>query len=475
MIKKVLSLALALLLLSAPVFAEPSSWAKTEVTNAIKLGLVPERIQDNYTQAITREEFCEAVMLLYESLGGKAQSAENPFSDTKNPKVAAAYGAKIVEGVGEGLFAPESFITRQEICTMLKRCIVSAKPESYIAENLPNTFPDEDLIADWAIDGVKYINMLEVMLGDEAARINPLQNTTREQAILLIYRLYNDFVETFDWISAYYGFVTSGNKSTNMLNGNFAIVALDGTLYISDGRGITALPENRAPELITSDKALAFYPDVNGSVYYISADDARIYVCENGVKNAVTTEKADRFFISGSVLYFRSAQDGALYSVGTGGGAPEKIADGPCGMPIPSGNALYYSDGSGIIGRSIETGGWSYLYKGSVNDLAYENSYFFFIDENGYLNTFKNATTSDWRKQRLTDKTVEKYCIYDNAVLYVSGGSIYKRDLSKRFNIKLGEYGGESFNSYKDTVFIKDSNGKIFEFNPKTLEKTPLN
>ncbi|MBO4898254.1 MAG: DUF5050 domain-containing protein [Clostridia bacterium] len=473
MIKRVLSLVFALLLLAVPALAAPSPWAEVEVANAIKAGLVPERIQDNYQQAITREEFCEAVMLLYESFGGKVSVTENPFADTQNPKVAAAYGAKIVEGMGEGLFAPENNITRQEICTMLKRCVVSAKPETFIADSFPNSFPDEADIADWAIDGVKYINMLEVMLGDDAARINPLQNTTREQAILLIYRLYNDFTETFDWISAYYGFVTSGNTSSNMLGGSFAVVALDNALYISDANGITVVSESGESKLVTSSRALAIYPDTNNKVFYISADDGKIYVSENGTEKAITNEKADKFLISGNKLYFRGTDDKALYCVSTDGGQSEKTAEGPCSMPIPSGSTLYYSDKSGIVSKDNKTGDTTYVYEGTVNDLVYENSTFFFTDGNGVLYTLTNTQGNS--PKVLVSGSVEKYCVYENAVIYVSGGSIYKRDLNKRFNIKLGEYQGESFNSYKDTVYMKDLNGKIFKFNPKTLEKTPLN
>jgi len=36
---------------------EPSSWAKDKVAQAIKLGMVPVKIQGKYKQSITREEF----------------------------------------------------------------------------------------------------------------------------------------------------------------------------------------------------------------------------------------------------------------------------------------------------------------------------------------------------------------------------------------------------------------------------------
>lgn len=472
MLKRILSLVFALLLLCTAVYAEPSSWAAAEVSSAAKTGLVPERITDNYQLAITREEFCEAVMLLYEKLGGSVSGTENPFTDTQNPAVIKAYSAKIVEGLGDGLFAPDSNITRQEICTMLKRCIVSAKPQSYIPNSFPNTLPDEGSIADWAIESVKYINMLEIMLGDEKANINPFDNTTREQAILLIYRLYKDFADTIDWISAYYGFMSSGNTSVNMLGGSFAVVSLDGTLYISDESGIKMLPENGGAQLITSDKALAIYPGAD-SVYYISADDGRIYVLESGGKTAITNEKADSFLISGNTLYFRGADDGAIYSVSTNGGKTDKIAEGVCGMPIPSGNTLYYSDKNGIVAKNIKTGNTEYAYEGKVNNMTYDNSTFYFTDGKGALYTLSNTKGST--PQLLASHPVEKYCVYNGAVLFVTGGSIYKRDLSKRFLIRLGEYSGEAFNSYKNDIFVKEINGKIYKFNPKTLEKSALN
>ena len=53
-----------------------------------------------------------------------------------------------------------------------------------------SAFADESSIASWAIDAVRYMSKEGIMKGVGAGKIDPLGNTTREQAILLIYRTY---------------------------------------------------------------------------------------------------------------------------------------------------------------------------------------------------------------------------------------------------------------------------------------------
>ena len=227
--KKIISICLSALIMLSGVQAfaasTPSSWAITEVKAAISEGIVPEAIQTDYQKAITRKEFCEMVTLVYDKLGGANISVgASPFSDVDNESVTKASALGIVLGIGDGLFAPDNLITRQEICTMFARTTQAAMPEVNIPANLPNTFPDIDTISGWALENVKYVNIIEVMLGDEENRINPLNNTTREQAILLSHRMLKAFEPDMSQFLAIWGFNMSGNSAVNMMNGAFAIL-----------------------------------------------------------------------------------------------------------------------------------------------------------------------------------------------------------------------------------------------------------
>jgi hypothetical protein len=200
--KRILSLIVALSMLisvfgvfsiSATAASTPSDWAVTEVNAAIKEGLVTDKIIKDYQKAITREEFCELVVKLYQKLTNETVSAGyDPFTDTDNEEILKAYSLGIVKGVSDNEFAPNNNITRQEICVMLTRCIDIAIDGADITSFETNHFADGNNIADWAIDSVNYAFDNEIIKGVGDNKVDPLGNTTCEQSILLGYRIYKN-------------------------------------------------------------------------------------------------------------------------------------------------------------------------------------------------------------------------------------------------------------------------------------------
>lgn len=176
-----------------------SGWAAPEVNKAKDENLVTDKVMIDFPADITREEFCELAVLLYEKMTGEkaAPVAANPFSDTSNPEILKAYNLKIVGGVGEGKFAPDSKVTRQEISVMLLRTLQAVMPNTVVAAEFKTKFHDEKDIAPWALNAVKFMNANGVLngstLGDGTSYILPKGNTTREQAILLVLRVFNSF------------------------------------------------------------------------------------------------------------------------------------------------------------------------------------------------------------------------------------------------------------------------------------------
>ena len=186
-----LSLALCLALLPGTALAAPSGWAAEEVNAAAQAGLTTPSVTQNYQASITRGQFCELVVKLYEKLTGEtAQAGANPFSDTANPEIVKAYTLGIVKGLSETSFAPDNPINRQEICVMLSRCIDLAIPGSNVAVYRDNGFADKSAIAVWASGAVNYAFDNSIIRGVGGNKVDPLGNTTCEQAILLVYRIY---------------------------------------------------------------------------------------------------------------------------------------------------------------------------------------------------------------------------------------------------------------------------------------------
>ena len=76
----IFALLLCLALLPGTALAAPSSWAEEEVNAAAQVGLTTPAVTQNYQANITREQFCELVVKLYEKLTGEAaQAGANPF------------------------------------------------------------------------------------------------------------------------------------------------------------------------------------------------------------------------------------------------------------------------------------------------------------------------------------------------------------------------------------------------------------
>lgn len=175
----------------------PSNWAKADIDKAKGNNLIPDAIQAKYRSNITREEFSQVVVKLYESLSGKESilPKTNPFTDTKSNQVMKAYQLGIVNGKGNGKFEPYNTITREEISVMLYNTLKAVKPEFNYSKSQEYIFSDYDIISLWARESVSYLYNFGVISGIGDNRFNPKGNTSREQAFILAERLYEKVSE----------------------------------------------------------------------------------------------------------------------------------------------------------------------------------------------------------------------------------------------------------------------------------------
>ncbi len=171
-----------------------SDWAIPEINNAINDGLVTNKVTIDFQKPITREEFCELAIKLYEAVSGKTAEAapSSTFTDTNNSQILKAYNLGIVNGIGEGRFAPNNPVTRQEIATMLLRAMKAAVPNLDTAVANPPKFVDSNDIAGWASEGINYFASKEIIKGANGAFL-PNANCTCEAAIALIKRVFDAF------------------------------------------------------------------------------------------------------------------------------------------------------------------------------------------------------------------------------------------------------------------------------------------
>ena len=175
-----------------------STWAAPVVNEAKNEKLVTDKVLSDFPTPISREEFCELAVLMYEKMSKSSASlpAANPFSDTTNPQILKAVNLGITGGIGGGKFAPNNNVTRQEISVMLLRTLKSVRPNITAAAEFKTQFQDVSAIDNWAIESVRFMNANDILTGTTAngvSYIQPKGNTTREQAIALVYRIFTKF------------------------------------------------------------------------------------------------------------------------------------------------------------------------------------------------------------------------------------------------------------------------------------------
>jgi len=224
---------------------EPSPWAAETVREAAALGIVPEQLQSDWQQDLTRSEFAEVLIRflavqygygtgtgftldeffedylnLHPAPNGEpfsqadylTQAEVSPtesfswkgilydyfrvFEDVKpygstTEYINMAYLLGIVKGRDETHFDPSGAITRQEAAVLLARTY-----ESYAAleprGGICVPFTDNDSIASWAVESVAAMASWDILHGDENHTFLPYDHYTREQGIAAFMRLYKN-------------------------------------------------------------------------------------------------------------------------------------------------------------------------------------------------------------------------------------------------------------------------------------------
>lgn len=187
-------------------YSDASNWAKPELDKAADYGLIPDSLKGaDMTKSITREEFAEVAIKLYEKTTGfiPYTTVANPFTDTKNPEILKAYQIGITAGTSATTFEPNKLINREQVASMLSRAIRVMVPTADFSTNGAPTFKDEKHISIWALEHVKYMSKIGIIKGTDGnfmpKAITSTQiaegyaNTTREQAIAMGVRAFEKY------------------------------------------------------------------------------------------------------------------------------------------------------------------------------------------------------------------------------------------------------------------------------------------
>ncbi|MBR2471285.1 MAG: S-layer homology domain-containing protein, partial [Clostridia bacterium] len=182
--------------LDAPAFDDMADydWAKDAVENLSAKDIINSKAPATYAPAesITRADFAGFLM---RTLGFEIKDAEN-FSDVDPNheyavEIATGKAMGIFNGTGDNMFNPDAPISRQDLMTMCYRGMQKGSIVSGLVSNAwVNSFSDNGLISDYALEAIASMIENEIVKGNPDGTINPLGNTTRAEAAVIMDRIF---------------------------------------------------------------------------------------------------------------------------------------------------------------------------------------------------------------------------------------------------------------------------------------------
>lgn len=201
----------------------PSAWAQKSVDAARAAGLVPSQVDSAFDTPITREDFCSLAAAVYrawdrENVLQAASTGKVSFTDTDNADVLLCASAGVVNGVGNGKFAPDKNITRQEAASMLHRLgALNKNVKNDVNDRLPHVFADGEKIRSWARSDINWVYRQGIMNGTGSNHFTPDGAYTREQSIATTLRLYDTkYAEVPSKTAAKYTVVVDSDDGFNV-------------------------------------------------------------------------------------------------------------------------------------------------------------------------------------------------------------------------------------------------------------------
>jgi hypothetical protein len=174
-----------------------NQWFAKDVTLLANKHLVKGVKENTFApnQTLTRAEFAAMIVRalgLPEDVNKGISFSDVKATDWHAGYVGAAAKAGIINGVGDGRFNPNGFVTRQEIAKMVVAAIQYAGGNLSAADKAAlGKFSDASKVSDWAVDAVAIAATKGILLGADG-KLNPQGNSTRAEAATFIKRFMTD-------------------------------------------------------------------------------------------------------------------------------------------------------------------------------------------------------------------------------------------------------------------------------------------
>lgn len=427
-------LSAAMLVTAAAAAEAPSSWAKSAVDTARNAGIVPEQVDQAYTQSITRADFCALAAAVYRTWekSGNVKSVDKAtvsFSDTEDEDVLLCASLGVVNGVGNGKFAPQQKLTRQQAASMLHRLgNLRKNAKDSVKERMPHVFADGADIQAWARSDVYWAYNSGVMNGVSGNRFAPNNSYTHEQSIATMLRLYDTKYAVKD---------DSTSSTGSKYKITYGIVGAGmSQVYLEDAKG---------------NRLLTDYKNTKGEFYDIELFGEWVTLREtvaykHDVHNMKTGETLENYVVTGT----DGEQAGWLRP------SPEN------GGTVYGKDRIIYADGT----SSKQTYDALTDFKDGKAVVRVDSKTIAAIDTTGKTLWSMNFAF-DRSKMEIRDGAGDRFTVWgNNSAAIIAGG---KRIASSS--------GGLYLNQYSDTYIYSENTGyyALYNFNGRKLTKTYQN
>lgn len=216
--KKLFALIVSIMLVIGMVVPASAHWVDEYVPTQIQNQLQALNNDDE----ITRLQFCEDLLRLYEIVNGRQMEQGGlyvaTFTDCSSqaPYILATQG--IVNGMSEGIFGPNATLTRAQCVAMVKRAMAPTRSGN-------GSFPD--IQGHWAQPEIAWAAENSVVHGFDDGYFHPDENLTVAQARKILYLAQKQF----GWVGVSKFSGGTGNNNGYYNGGSFSPTPQQGQGY----------------------------------------------------------------------------------------------------------------------------------------------------------------------------------------------------------------------------------------------------
>ena len=166
-------------------------WAKESISYVVDKGILKGVSEGSFApnEDMTRAMFAT---VLHRLAGEAAVSGKNGFKDVKagswyENAIIWTSEKGIVNGVGTGVFAPNSSITREQMAVMLYNYVKAL--DIKLPQNKSQVgFNDQTKVSNWAVEAMQSMQKAGILQGDNKNNCNPKAEATRAEVATMLHR-----------------------------------------------------------------------------------------------------------------------------------------------------------------------------------------------------------------------------------------------------------------------------------------------